>query len=456
MVIARPLILVSKGTIMQKAVRYSLFALSVTVFISIIQRQASADKGLAQWEDPFPRISVTLSDLPDTLTLQDALSLVAFTNPLLKAGNLSVQAAENEIVQAGAMSNPELEIEAEDVGGDRGGFGESEITALLSHEIEVWGQRGARREVARAQKLLGEFGARSDAYRIYAETKNRFYALSGAQQKLQLAQTDVEFAEQIVDAVRLRVEEGAAMESELFLAETGLERAKLELSAAEAHMTEAQLYLSTLWGEPRQDFCCVEDTFLAAIPESEILATAVKESKEAFEFRLIRSIMETELKLEKREWRPNPTFSGGFKRSEAEKVTSFVAGLSLPLPILNRNQSGAKAWGARTAAVTLKEEQARREAAARVRTALEKLGQLQTSLSALDRTIIPKSRLAYQSLRTAYQNGRIPLTQLLESERTLIEVRSQRLDLKKEFREQIVALEAFLGVRYDNLLTIGE
>jgi outer membrane protein TolC len=133
---------------MQKAIRCSLFALSVTVFISIIQPQASGNKGLAQWEDPFPRISVTLSDLPDTLTLQDALSLVALANPLLKAGPLLVRAAESDIRQAGAMSNPEFEIEAEDAGGDLAGLGESEITVLLSQEIEIWGQRGAHRDLA--------------------------------------------------------------------------------------------------------------------------------------------------------------------------------------------------------------------------------------------------------------------------------------------------------------------
>ncbi len=441
---------------MQKAIRCTLSALSVTVFMSAIPSQASGDNGLTQWEDPFPRNSVTLSDLSDTLTLADALWLVASTNPLLKAGSLSVQAAENDIAQAGAMSNPELEIEAEGLGGDLGGVGQSEITALLSQEIQIWGQRGTRRQLARAEKLLEEFASSVDTYRIYAETKSRFYALSGAQQEMQLADMDFEFAEQIVDAVRLRVKGGAAMESELFLSETGLERAKLELSAAETRVAEAQLHLSTLWGEPRQDFCCVEDTFLFAIPNSEVLATAANKSNEAVEFRLIRSIMEAQLNLEKKEWRPNPTFSGGLKRSEADKVTSFVAGLSLPLPILNRNQQGIKAWRARMDAVTLKEEQARREASSRVRTAWERLGQLQTSLSALDRTIIPKSRSAYQSLRTAYQNGRIPLTQLLESERMLIEVQSQRIELTREFREQTIALEALLGIRYEDLLTAGE
>jgi outer membrane protein TolC len=105
----------------------------------ILWEDVAAQPSRYQWEDPFASRSETVIPGSDSLTLQAVLDLVAEANPALKAGRSRVEAARGLLKQASLRPNPELEVEFEEVGWDAPGFGESEISASFSQEVELWG-----------------------------------------------------------------------------------------------------------------------------------------------------------------------------------------------------------------------------------------------------------------------------------------------------------------------------
>ncbi|MFQ6032146.1 MAG: TolC family protein, partial [Candidatus Zixiibacteriota bacterium] len=200
-----------------------------------------------QWKDPFPSVTDTLTFIPDSLTLDMALRLVAQANSSLQASQRKRESALGLVRQANLRPNPELELEAEDVGGDLSGFRQSEMTIQLSQELELWGQRKARRNVAFRDVEAVNWETRVKGFDIYAETKLRFYALLHAQKKLELAEQAAQLAFEVAEAARIRVGKGAALSSEQLLVQLRLERARIEMALAETELANARRNLAALW-----------------------------------------------------------------------------------------------------------------------------------------------------------------------------------------------------------------
>lgn len=90
-------------------------------------------------------VSVTEPD--DVLILRQALALTLMYNPELKVFSLETRAAGARELQAGLWPNPEIEIEAENVGGtgELSGFDSAETTIQLSQLIEL-GNKSQKRK----------------------------------------------------------------------------------------------------------------------------------------------------------------------------------------------------------------------------------------------------------------------------------------------------------------------
>ena len=64
----------------------------------------------------------------------------------------------------------------------------------------------------------------------------------------------------------------------------------------------------------------------------------------------------------------------------------------------------------------------------------------------LDSLLLPTADKAYRKLQEAYEAGRVPYTQLLEAERSLIYNSFEHNDMLLAIQEQIITLEQATGV----------
>ncbi|UCG10951.1 MAG: TolC family protein [Deltaproteobacteria bacterium] len=400
-----------------------------------------------QWKDPFPSRMDTSTVNSDSLTLDMVLRLVAQGNSSLRANRMQREAAHGLVRQANLRPNPELEFEAEDVGGDLTGFRESEMTIVLSQELELWGQRRTRRKVALGDAERVEWETRVEDFDTYVEAKLRFYALLHAQKKLELAEEAARLAFEVAEATGIRVQKGAALHSELLLGQLGFERARAEVMLAETEVGNARRNLAGLWRGGRKDFKVVEsDPVGATLPDLTILKSYLPESREVVGWSFEEANVNAQLNLEKTNRLPTPTLSGGYKRSEVDRTNTYLVGLGIPLPLFNRNQGAISSLRLQSEAVKSAREQALVNTEVELEAAHQRLSTLLSSRASLENLILPKAEEAYQSLKRAYELGRIPYATLLEGERSLIEVRFELNDLDLATRQEIVALERLLGI----------
>jgi len=426
-----------------------IMLLSIASALTTILFLSSNVLGRESWQTPFDTVNTKIVSVDSILSLDEILKLVAAENPAFRSFNSRLKAANSNFKQAGLWSNPELTAELEDVGWDTPGVEESEFTISLAQEFEFFGQRSARRDVAKSEIDATNLQIKLSAFDLYLETKLRFYTLAHAQQNVILSQASVALAKEIVENITHRLDRGAALQSEQLLAQLEEQRSQLALDQADQEVLAIEATLVSLWrGTPwglrvatsnEPDFSGIVDhvsSFLDQIDSSRDIIQMLSES----------AALQAEKTLVVAEAKPAITLSGGFKRLEENNSNSFLFGISLPIPFLNRNQGKRESIDARLNSLKYKIEQSKSETKATIQSQSIRLRLLIDNHATLDSLLLPTAEHAYRTLQKAYDAGRVPYTQLLEAERYLNDIGLEHNDMLLAIQEQIIELEYLSGV----------
>ena len=252
-----------------------------------------------------------------------------------------LEAAEARLRQAGVRANPELALRADGVLGGKpyAGWGEAEISLDLTQNLELGGRRAARVDVARAEvgvsALRREQAGIDTVARLaltYAEAEAAERRFALAEDALTLAVADARAALVLVEEGREPLLRGIQAETEAAMARAAVEDARAERDVALARLT-AEAMLPTPVTSVGAGV--LDRTSPATLDAAASLAVRVAEAEaEAAERRIGR---------EQAEARPNISASLGVTRYQAEDATALTVGLSMPLPLFDRNRDNIDA-----------------------------------------------------------------------------------------------------------------
>lgn len=285
------------------------------------------------------------------------------------------------------------------------------LTIPLSGRLEVEKERATaqhRAEVVRAWAL---------EWTVRAELKRRWVAWSSARERAAVLKELVAQLDQIVGLVDRIAGAGemTRVESRLFKVERATRAA--ELAALESEVGLGELAIKSLLGLPPsaavrlvptlepvgdggQPTVVVEDE-----PAERNVGLAV--AKAEYE------IAERSLELEIRKQYPDLTIGPGYGREDGED--QFLLGLSIPLPLLNRNRQGiatanAEREQAHASYIAACEQVADELAAA----ALRRLGAI-AQREAYERDVVPLVDEQYAEVRRIAELGEVSTVVLLET-----------------------------------------
>ncbi len=433
-------------------INYTISMLLMIIPLIVSGDELKANTELRQWQSPFSKVPIE-NVKNNSLSFNEVLSLIAEANPLFKVFDKKLEAANEYYRQAGGRFNPELEFEIEEFGWDAPGFKETEMTFLLSQELEIFGQRGARKDLAETNIAFTRWENKKEAFDLYLTAKIKFFNLSHAQERVRLANEALELARSINNDISERISKGGALQSELMLSGLEFQKAGLQLTEAHRRQKNASLKLSSLWGKPDSNITIISRGISGHDCLKKIcnIEYSIDSSSQILDLHYHKRLLESEKNLSIVESRPSLTLSGGYKRLQAEKSNSFVFGVSFPLPILNRNQGQRAGLQAEIKTLDYKIAQARQEILAEINTRIGEIVQLDEKLELIDTLLLVTAEKTYKSLQQAYYAGRIPYTSLLEGERALIELRFEKNDINLAIREEQVELERLIGIPLENI-----
>ena len=376
------------------------------------------------------------------LTMDQALETAFSNNPDLAAAQWETGIAQGERQQAGLIPNPEVSWEAEDTRRNS-----RTTTVMISQPIELGGKRGARIEVAnRAQDAAGiELERKRNVLR--ADVIQAFYSSSTAQQRLLLSRQSLELAERGLRAAQGRINSGKSSPVEGTRAEVQLSEVRLELRRAERDEASAYQRLAQVMGAPLPAFVSVGDPgrSMPTVPDSSLLLNRIGETAELRLAKLQIDQREASLGLEKAQRIPDLTVSIGSQYDERERERVNVVGLSMPIPLFNRNQGNVLAAARRTDQARDLRNASELRLRTEIQTTLDQWMTANTEVASFNQTILPAAQSAVDTATRGFEMGKFNFLDVLDAQRTLISARTQYIQAIAEATDAWVRIERIFG-----------
>jgi cobalt-zinc-cadmium efflux system outer membrane protein len=397
--------------------------------------------------------SLELEEPSGVITLRQALSMALMKNPELKAFSWEVRAREARTLQARLLPNPEPGVEAENLGGSGAfqDFDGTETTFQLSQLIELGGKRSKRTRVAALERDLAGWDYESKRLDVLTEVTKAFVDVLAAQERLALTEELVHLAGQVFNTVSERVRSGKVSPVEETKASVALATSRIEIERARRGLEAARKRLAATWGSTSPTFEKVDGQLdvVKPIPPAEQLVRRISQNPD-----IVRWVAEMEqrkaaVKLEDAKRIPDLTLSGGFRRFSETNDNAFVLGVSIPLPLFDRNQGGALEARYRLA----KADEERKASEVRVGTGLVEAYQtLSTAFAeatALKNDVLPGAQSAFGAANEGYRQGKFGYLDVLDAQRTLFETRDQYIETLAAYHRAVADVEQLIGERLD-------
>ncbi|KGI95294.1 MULTISPECIES: TolC family protein [Pseudomonas] len=354
------------------------------------------------------------------LSLPEALAAAFAQNPELAAAGREVGVADGERRQAGLLPNPELSWEAEDTRRDT-----RTTTVTLSQPFELGGKRGARVAVATTGQAIAQLELERQRNGLRADVVQAFHTALRAQTALELAQQSQALTERGLRVVQGRVTAGQASPVEATRAQVQLAQAQSEVGRAASQRSVAYQALARLTGSPLATFDHLQAAKLSpgAAPTAEALLDKVEQTAE---WRLAAAQVErgeASLGSEKAQRIPDLTVSLGSQYSREDRERVNVVGLSMPLPLFDRNQGNVLVAARRADQARDLRNAVELRLRSETRSALSQWATAMQEVQAYDRTILPSAQQAVDTATRGFEMGKFAFLDVLDAQRTLIEAR---------------------------------
>lgn len=385
-----------------------------------------------------PDIAVqSQAPLPAELTLAQALAAAEARSPDLAAARADVAAAQARVRQAGFRTNPEFGVELENFAGSGtlSGFQRTEITASINQRLDLFGRRRARVSVSEAKLFVAQLElaiARAD---LLQQVRARFAEGAATRDLLAVARDNVGRSTELARIAKELVDAGREPPLRGLRAQAALARTTAALRSAEADERNARNALAALLGSQTPPEGLVGDAPVVVPTQVEAAATldvALAKAQAA--------IARAELGEARAEGRLDPSVGIGVRNIRETGDVGLVAGVSMPLPIFDRNQGNIAAARSGIEAAEARVAAAQNRAAATIANARASLAAAEARLGALEQSGVTESREALRLAELSYRAGKASLLELLDAQQAYALTQTDLIAARQARAEAAAAL----------------
>ena len=383
-----------------------------------------------------------------SISLDEAIVLALQANPDIAVAFSGREVESGQLLQASARPNPTLSGQIQDL------RSQNRITTIIiNQKLETAGKRDKRVAAADANIAIADADIRIAQAETSAKVYGAFYQVLAAQQAQALAIDLHQIATKSKETTAKRVLAGKVSPVEETKAKVVEASLKIDVLNANQQLLAAKKRLISLWGKglasaETATFIAVgELDNLETLPALSALALKLPNSPRLKKASLMVSQKQALSEIEKSKQTPDVTVSVGAQRNqELGGLTQAIIGLSIPIPLFDKNKGNFQSAKARE--VQLQDE----------KTALE--NQLQTELAiayasrqshieAIDtysRDILPGAQSAFDAARKGFEFGKFSFLEVLDAQRTLFQTKTQFIQTQALAHQALANIQSILGI----------
>lgn len=402
-----------------------------------------------------PAPPVKVEEPTGLLTLRQVLALSLMHNPELAAFSWEVRAGEARALQASLRPNPEIGVGSEHFGGsgEVRGTGAAETTFSFAQLVETAGKRAKRTRVATLERDLAGWGYESKRLDVLTEATASFVDVLTVQHRLALLEELAGLAQKVRDTMAERVTAGKSSPAEEMRAGVTLANTRVEVQHAIRELELKRKGLAATWGSTNVTFERVEGelTTVKPIPTDEQLATLVSQNPDVARWVTEREQRRAALELEKAQRIPDVTVGAGPRYYSAGSDVGFLAGVSVPLPLFNRNQGAIREARYRVSQAEDEQKAAALRAHKALLAAYQDLSVAFVEASALQKDVLPLAQQAYEATNERYLQGKFGFVDVLDAQRALFEARQHYIEALGAYHKAVAEVERLIGQSLDGI-----
>jgi cobalt-zinc-cadmium efflux system outer membrane protein len=387
--------------------------------------------------------SIAAAQSSSTLTESEAVDRALSVEGIQVGWSAEVEGIEAQSRATRRWPNPEVSYSREQTLLDGDDVAEDFI--LLEQALPIGGQR---RLLAQASEIRASARAsenRAEARDLAADVRRAFYQVLYYQKRSEIFSRWLDEMRRLEKTFKKRVAAGETAPYELDRLQVEISEIESKMAVEEAELARQRARLAGLVGASAgDDQPSVDGTLLpASLPsESELRATLADRPSLVASTRRVEAA-QRRLKAAKRQWVPEPTVTGGYKRSSSggQVDHGFVAGVALEIPVADRGKASADA---------IRSEKIRAKSRAKVQrtrltsTYLGLLNQarlLRDAAEKFEDQGLAAAQAVYETARKSYRAGEAGILELVDAYRRQIDARLRTSKLAFLARQAEIALE---------------
>jgi len=298
---------------------------------------------------------LTSSVFADPFTVQSLIQKALATHPELRYYEAQVDAAKGGKIKAGEIKNPDLMT----------GVGNWRVRDLATNDLTdgpTWavqltqtfewpGRLSLRKAIAQKDIELAELGLEQFRAALAARVKNLSWTILAAQEKTRAADEVATRYKSLADVLLQRDPAGVAPKLEARIVQANALNLSAAATAARNELAEARFELNQLLGEKAENPLEIRVEPLTLNPPPKLEALMVEARKKNFGLRArILDVQQQgfEVKLAENERWPTISVVPYIQRQQSStRETQVGIGVSIPLPLWNRNKGAIETAKAR-------------------------------------------------------------------------------------------------------------
>jgi cobalt-zinc-cadmium efflux system outer membrane protein len=394
------------------------------------------------------------------LTVDEWVGLALTNNPELRAARAGLEAAAARVQQAWLRPNPML-----DLGGQKAISPDNNLSVGLTVPLDLNGRKEGRVGVAEREVEVRRAQIAERERRLRADVRMKAGEVLAARRILALTDELVRANRQALTLVEARVREGAApvLEENLMRVEVNRLEAGRLMQASRADVVVLQL--KVLAGTPPDEPLDIRGD-LSSPPPAPVLADAlgrgVEERPDVRAARAEVAVAQAKVRKEQAEGRWDASVNVGYQRQDVgynlkgltdsgstrqiqDVFHYFGAGLTITLPVRNRNEGNIAAANAETAAAERRREFSVLIARQEVAAALAQYEAAHRTVALYERGVRGVARANVDVVRQSYGLGRATLLDVIAEQRRYIEVENGYTDVLRQAWDAGVDVERAIG-----------
>jgi cobalt-zinc-cadmium efflux system outer membrane protein len=400
---------------------------------------------------------------PDGLTLDAAIERLVHHNLNLRALSFEIPQAQADILTASLRANPLIYGDSQLI--PYGNYsrarpgGPLQYDVNITHPLDVTGKRRARTHVATRAKRVLE-AQYQDAVRLQIDNLYTAFAdVLAARETIRFAELAREGLKTLVERTRGMYQRGARTIADVSRLEALYEAAEVELLDAEEILRTTKRNLGVLLNMPGPEAEALQirgsihDTAPPPPPVDELIRTALECRPDVVAYRLGIDRAKADVQLARANrltdinllYQPY-TFQNNspFNR---ESATTWALGLTVPLPLYNRNQGNIQRARINVDQSHVELADRQQQATNEVRLAERQYAMTRAALERIENRLIPAADRVLNDAHRLYLQGEEDAIVYLNARREYNEAARQYRDMLVRHRRSMLRLNTAVGMR---------